>query len=208
MNLRNFQLNSDYPMDKIVLLREVYVSGNTASFDHGLSTVPLVMGIWSTTSSFSSSRTCGLQRSSGDPVICWATTTKVFVMNYAATARPVYVRIYALLATGSQSEAAATKNQAKTFIFNSNYRYMPLIGSYTASNSQNFTHNLGYKPRVLAWTQWTQDADQHTEPLAESSPSSYDIGDPAVLVTNSVVKVLFPSFGVAPGVKIHLRVYA
>lgn len=194
-------------MDKIVLLREVSVGTGTVSFTHGFADVPLVFGIWSTTSDFATTRTCGIQRSSGDPVICWATTTSVFVLNYAGAARPVYVRIYAVLPADSSSDAPATKDQAQTFIFNSDYRYMPLVGSYTASASQTFTHNLGYKPRVLAWTQWSQDSTRHTEPLAESSPSSYDIGDPAVLVTTSTVRVIYPSSGVAPGVNIHLRVY-
>jgi len=207
MNLQNFQINSDYPMDKIVLLREVRVSADTVSFAHGFSSVPLVFGIWSTTSSFATTRTCGMQRSSGDPVICWATTSSVFALNYGGAARPVYVRIYALLPVDSTSDAAATSNQAQTFIFNSDYRYMPLIGSYTATGSRTFAHGLGYKPRVLAWTQWSQDSAKHTELLAESSPSSYDIGDPAVLVTTSAVRVIYPSSGVAPGVNIHLRIY-
>ena len=57
MNLKNFQFNSEYPIDKIVLLAEMYAPDiNAVSTPHNLSDIPLIVGIWSTSSDFPSTR--------------------------------------------------------------------------------------------------------------------------------------------------------
>ena len=212
MSLKNFQFNSDYPMDKIVLLREFRVAGTSAtpyttSFDHGFGESLLVLGIWSEDSAFNSTHTCAMLRYSGDPVIVWSTKSKVFVTNYAGNTRPVYVRIYALLKSDSIASATPTSSYSNKYIFSSDFRYMPLVQTFTASRTTTYSHNLGYKPRVLAWIEYTNDVDGHTEPLMEGSPSSYNAGVQSILVTNSTIQVKYPASGTAPGVVVHGRIY-
>ncbi len=205
MNLKNFQFNSEYPIDKIVLLAEMYAPDiNAVSTPHNLSDIPLIVGIWSTSSDFPSTRNCGMTRVGVDPVICWATKTHVFAQNYAYSGRPVWVRIYGFFSRESQATAPATSNKASKFVFNSEYRYMPLVGSYTVTNDQTIQHNLGYKPRVLAWIDYGS-AEGHVEPIQESRPSFYDLtGDPSISVTNNSIRVIPAN---VPGSKVHLRIY-
>lgn len=174
---RNFLLNTDYEMDKIVLFKE----GNfTQSLEipHGLSYIPLPFGVWSTDSNFSSTNTISGLDSSGEhgyvpqlSVSLVANSTKLVLESAGNTNNaPIYYRIYALEPNGSHADAPATSSNANKFVLNTDYNYTKLFtaGEFTASG-QVYNHNLGYVPQVLAWLRYPNNGDPQIEFLSFAS---------------------------------------
>lgn len=174
---RNFLLNTDYEMDKIVLFKE----GNftqTLEIPHGLGFIPLPFGVWSTDSDFSSTNTisgldAGLEPSYTPELSVSLTANRdKLVLKSAGNTNntPIYYRIYALEPSGSQADVPATSGEATKFVLNTDYNYTKLLatGEFTGSG-QTYNHNLGYIPQVLAWVRYPNSGDETVEFLAYGS---------------------------------------
>lgn len=176
---RDFLLNTDFGMDKIIYVKEYSTTVSTPTNDvaipHGLPTAPLVFGVWSNNPDFSNSHNLN---DSEDPwnnvlrVSAYADMQNVylsFVPNYtnqAYVSTDFYVRIFGFEPgynwDGLQlkgKKIPTTSKYAKKFVLNTDYNYLKLLKSgkisqvYESSDqSYRFAHNLGYVPQVLLWS--------------------------------------------------------
>lgn len=158
---RDFILNTDYELDKIILAK----SGNfvgSVQLSHSLSFTPLVFGVWSTSADFSTSHPLGNAETASEPgytpalgVDCIAQSDKITLTasGDGSGSTRIYYRLIALQPPANNDNAPGTADVAQTFILNTDYNYRKLkaTGEFTQTN-QTYTHNLGYIPQVMAWT--------------------------------------------------------
>ena len=174
---RDFLLNTDYELDKIVFFEDGNLT-STATITHKLNFIPLVFGVWSTDSNFSSANTIGWVDSSAEPgynpvlsVEAYATSTSIKITVAGNTNNvPVYYRIYAFEPNDSRENAPYTSKRADKFILNTDYNYCKLMksGAFT-QDDEYFNHNLGYIPQVMAWMQREVNDEIRVYPLEAAS---------------------------------------
>lgn len=207
---RNFLLNTDYELDKIVLFKEDKFT-STYEWDHGLDFTPLVFGVWATDENFYSVNQIGELDSSSETgyspllsVECLATDTKVKLTSAGNTNNTdLYFRVYAFEPPESTATVSPTSQNAKKFILNTDYNYCKLFqtGTFTQSN-QEFTHGLGYIPQVMAWIKYAPSyLSGAVQPLVVNSEAT----NFKLSVTTNKLK-----FGVLPTAiisKIYWRIY-
>ena len=178
-NPNDFLLNTDYELDKIVLFHEGQFTGST-SFTHKLGFTPLIFGVWSTDKDFYSVNPInGELDSSSEPgytptlsVRGVATSTSVQLTSGGNNSNQVlYYRVYAFQPSNSNKPVQPTANKSRKFVFNTDYNYCKLMhaGIFT-HNGEEFRHNLGYVPQVIAWQQ--DNSTGNIRPLTVSSEAS------------------------------------
>jgi len=165
-NPRNFLLNSDYPIDQVVYIRQASYTmgpGTDITIAHGLSFTPLVMLQWSLNSDFSVAYEDNTGPFPGDydfwglVVTAEANSTNIILRcGGTASSTTVYVRIFGFQPSDSNADVASTVSLGNKYIVNTDYNYMKLFlqgktGSIAAGGSATITHNLGFYPHVLVW---------------------------------------------------------
>ena len=159
-NPNDFLLNTDYEMDKIILVETGSTIGDKNVL-HTLGAALLAFGVWSTDPDFNTVNTIGVTDISLDPaytprlgVDCESLSEKIhlFVSGDGSDTTTIYYRIYCFAPPNSNINAHKTSNLSNTFILNTDYNYRKLMatGTFTQEN-QEFEHNLGYLPQVMAW---------------------------------------------------------
>lgn len=198
---RDFLLNTDYEMDKIVYFAEGTLNAGQYNVDipHNLPFTPLIFGVCAYNSDFSDSRNVPYQyitRDNGESFTASGNTTNVRLsyINYSGTPDKIYYRLYGFEPSDSRGKVGATSKYAKNFILNTDYNYCKLFQKGTANAGDIIDHNLGYLPQVLVW----QTSNGWTSPTDISSAST------GVIVTNSTVTFQFPNLGID---KLHYRIY-
>jgi hypothetical protein len=173
---RNFLLNGDYPIDKVIYLKEGSflkqsdgIGGIESAvfheFNHELSFAPLISGTWSFDSDFNHSRDFFLPGSyiiNSQWLSCESTNEKIifdfrdWVANSPSV--PVYYRIYGFLPSDASIETALTATSSVStnkFIFNTDFNYSKLFqaGHFTVPSDGRATHRhgLGFIPQVELW---------------------------------------------------------
>lgn len=215
-DLRNFRLNSDYPMDKIVLLwsGSMVPPTYTASFAHNFGEPVLCFGIWSTDPNFSSPHSLtGIQSDVyGGSVAVWSDSSNIYVQNgvfdpTTYDSPTVYFRVYAILQSDSIVTTNPTSTSAATYILNSDYNYLPLVASFTTTFNAPYNHGLGYKPLVLTWVDYEGNS-QYVQP-EDSSVLLGGYNEYGVLVDENTVQYYGSSVMVTeyPNAKIYMRIY-
>jgi hypothetical protein len=205
---RNFLLDTDYPMDKVIYMVSGSFAaagggglGTTIDFNHNLGYTPLIVGTWSTDSGFSTSREGGFFAFEGtDPntiyTTFYANSTKITVSTFNPTASgvTVYYRIYGLMPSDVNIDNASTVALADTFQLNTDYNYTKLLlsGIATAAATTTITHSLGYRPQVMAWI---KDGS-----VVYGTDMIVDMGYIKVTTTTIVIT--------SPSKDIHYRIYA
>jgi len=200
---RNFLLNTDYPMDKVVYMTSGSFTSPTGGIDyqfsHNLSFNPLIIGTWSLDSDFSTSREGGFFGFEGtDPTTVYAifsadsTNITIRTINPGASV-VVYYRIYAFMPTNVNDDSTSTASIADNFVLNTDYNYTKLFlsGVSVAVASTVVTHNLGYRPQVIAWL---KDSTIYGTELI------VDMG--YIKVTDTTIEIVSPTYDV------HYRIYA
>ena len=204
---RNFLINTDYPMDKIIYMASGSFSlgangaGYTANVAHGLSFTPLLIGTWSTSSSFTVSHECfwsGWEGVDINSIIMSissdGTNTKLFAINGSnSAATTIYWRVYGFMPSNINLDVSYTASLSSNFQLNSDYNYTKLIpeltGIATAAATTTITHNLGYRPQVIIWIKDGMELEQR------------NISGYAKVTTTTVVIT-------APSNDVHYRIYA
>lgn len=206
---RKTLFNSDYQSDKIVYFKEgTFITTDT--IQHGLSFTPLVFGVWSTDSDFSSVNTLGELDTGTDPgyvpvlsAECQANSTTISLQSAGNTQNStLFYRVYAFEPDDSTADVAATSDKAKTFILNTDYNYCKLkdTGVFTQAN-QEFSHNLGYIPQVMAWVRFIYPST-FIQPLSGASEfTNYGL----TVTTNKLIFGNIPIPGLID--KIYWRIY-
>lgn len=167
---RNFLLNSDYPLDKIVYMTSGSASTTFYSVDvtitHGLGFIPLPYIQWSFTSDFA---VCyeSLERTSDlyPPSFPYYThiransTNIVFEFTKSDITGPQLTFYYRLICFSPHDVVADVSNIANladNFILNTDYNYTKLYLNDTITTTtepQSVAHNLGYIPQVMCWVE-------------------------------------------------------
>lgn len=163
---KDFLLNTDYELDKIILVKTGSFVKQT-DIAHGLSFTPLIFGIWSTDSNFNSANIIGPQLDT-EPIPglytpplsvgCYALSDKIALNSNGdgADNTTIYYRVYAFANPDANANTPKTSHLAKSFMINTDYNYRKLkaSGTFTAAG-QSYEHNLGYRPQVMAWIQFS-----------------------------------------------------
>lgn len=174
---RDFLINTDYEMDKIIYSKELtYTVSEQSDFSipHNLKTIPLIFGIWSINPDFTDSHSIGAY---DDPwnlnMFCSAfgyddhigvelvprMSGEVFVPT------TFYIKIWAFEPKSKHdgmnivlnSQVPSTSKEAKIFILNTDYNYLKLLTGgdlpteNSSDNSKRYRHGLGYVPQIMCW---------------------------------------------------------
>ena len=203
-NVGKFLFHSDYPIDKIVAVKDggpttagSYASAD-ASFAHGLPEAPLCILSWSTSSDFSNTHDNieSVLRYDIPYVVVSsdASSVKVHITNNTSATVGVYWRVIMLAQPGSVNNFVAPVTPSP-FYLNTDYNYFKIFkeGSTTGSS---VTHGLGYRPYVLAWYESGGTIKPLTTPIVSSSNS------PRVRVENDALY-----FNMGYATKIYYRIY-
>ena len=203
MDPRNFLLNTDYPMDKVIYLNSGSHSmtgggGSIKQFAHNLGFTPLIIGTWSFNSNFLTSREGGMFTAEGtDPTTAYttfsanATDITIDCFNPGATAT-IYYRIYGFMPSDVNADVAFTASLAENFQFNTDFNYTKLFSSSVASaGTSTITHNLGYRPQVLTWIE---------DSTIYGTTAIVDSGFVKATTTTVVI--------ISPTKSVHYRIYA
>lgn len=206
MATNDFLYNSDDNIDKVILYKETTISsGQSLSIPHGLGFIPLVFGVWSSTSDFTTCHPIG-EIGNWAYVGVAANSTSVD-LNYVGSGT-VYVRIYGLMPTDQEGNAPNATSGVNGLIFSSDYNYTKLYMSGVTNSetgTSTISHNLGYKPQVMAWE------ENYNGTISPFSVSQFIIGNTAagnvqdgMAITNSVLQFKrFPD----DSRRFHYRIY-
>lgn len=157
---RDFILNTDYEMDKIVFYKtgELPAGSYDEPIKHGLSFAPLVFGVFSYVDDFSGPRPIPYSFITPDNTInvdALADSENVYLsyINYAGTPAKIYYRLYGFEPSDSHAHVPSTSRYAGEFILNTDYNYCKLKqkGVVNATSTVTIKHGLGYLPQTLVW---------------------------------------------------------
>lgn len=160
---KDFLLNTDYELDKIILVKTGSFT-NEIELNNDLNFTPLVFGVWSTDSDFTSATPLGNLDSSGEygytpplsvQVIALSDNIRLTAVGENHESTTIYYRVYAMAPPEANSNTPTTSKLANSFMINSDYNYRKLkaAGTFT-QQGQSYNHNLGYLPQVMAWAQY------------------------------------------------------
>lgn len=203
---RDFLLNTDYEMDKIILFKtgDIPRDALDVAVPHGLSFTPLIFGICSGDPNFAEnfSIPCDNIGNSRDiQFYAWADETNIYLSytgNQSTSPNKFYYRIYGFEPTNVKAHVASTSNYANNFILNTDYNYCKLksagIVDATYYATTTIPHNLNYLPQVMAW----YDLAGGINPYAESGRMDN------ISVDEQNVYIYNYSY---PDLKVHYRIY-
>ena len=200
---RDFLLNTDYEMDKIVYFTEGSLDeGQVRNISHKLPFTPLVFGICAFNSDFSDPRTLPFEQVR-DNIISFTIYANSSIIqigygNYADNPPKAYYRIYAFEPSNSFAKVGKTSQHAKNFILNTDYNYCKLYEKGIVNSDTTVQHNLGYIPQVLVWQEDSNGLVYPTSNALLDDP----ISDSPSWVRVTSTGVTFKNVG-----KSHYRIY-
>jgi hypothetical protein len=219
---RNFLLNTDYPLDKIVYMTSGSISVPNGTSDitpgvtipHNLPFIPLAIMLWSNTSDFevcnesmdlayATSYFPGPAAGQIYDISADATNLSILRLNSSGSAKTVYYRIFCFAPSNADIDSVVTATQSvgSNFIINTDYNYMKLVANgILTPTSTTYTHNLGYVPRVQIWAEFTDGTIERQIEFQDVQGSTAATG--GVKVTTTTLEAL----NYTP--KIHYRIYA
>ena len=208
---REFLLNTDYEMDKIIYFTEGDLTTNDAyierSIPHKLSFTPLVFGVCAFNSDFSDPRSLPFEEVSQDNTITLdlsadSSVVKLVYTNFQTT--KIYYRVYGFEPSNSKAKVGKTAGHAKDFILNTDYNYCKLykVGTVGGNIDTTINHNLGYIPQVLAWA---ESSNGYITPIENNTWYNPILNQPnGIAVSTSSVTFKYSGYGAN---KIHYRIY-
>lgn len=175
---RDFLLNTDYEMDKIILVKTGSFVGNV-NITHDLGFAPLPFGIWSTDQDFNTVNTIGVSDSESYPgytprlgvdCVSYGNRIRLIASGNGKDSTTIYYRLYGFEPPESSADITPNSNMANTFVLNTDYNYRKLMATGTFTQDyQEYSHNLGYIPQAMAWLKATQDWGGGIEPIMFAS---------------------------------------
>lgn len=222
---RNFLLNTDYPMDKIIFVTSgsAVVPNNTMdgspeiTISHNLPFTPLPILIWSNTADFS---ICFENRDNefvsnsfvtgaGQFYSIESDSTNIGIRRYnlSGSSKTLYYRVFCFQPSDADidSEVPATNTGTGSFVLNTDYNYMKLIKSgILTSSTKIYSHNLSFVPRVQIWAKASGFVFRDIQTsLVESDPTGSGLITSGVFIDNTKIEWLNPNtFD-----EIHYRIY-
>ena len=209
VNPRDFLLNTDYEMDKIVFFTQGEIeAGQNRYIPHSLGFYPLVFGVCATSSDFSDARALPYLFFPGGADFQFSlfankTNVEISYGSNEPSAPKMYYRIFAFEPSDSRAKIGATSKHAKNFILNTDYNYCKLRSKGFVTGDGTIAHNLGYIPQVMIWLE--NDGNNWITPIENGSlnqPSGLTARNAQVTPT----EVIFTGFG-SGNIKLHYRIY-
>lgn len=174
MNIKNFRINTDYPMDKVIFLKEVTITPDSSgtfdqAFAHGLGAIPFCKGVvtddgWNTTyqSGFNELAESGQYAEKVFRVYSNETSVRVYGwladVSQGQQVKPVTIRVWGVFNESATQnvDVPPTRNEStNSFIINSDFNYLSLFAEgmvdVPVGGERVFNHNLGYVPAVDVW---------------------------------------------------------
>lgn len=164
VNPRNFLLNSEYPMDKVVFMKsgDLMVSGDFPDhvpIRHNLPFTPEIIWSYSTSPGFESSSSSGLLvYGSTSQIGLTVSSDSQFIhiepFKIAAADRRLYWRAFGFMPPDAHedSEVPETATESNRFYRDSGLNYLKLLkGGVVGSGGGVVNYDLKYRPRVLVW---------------------------------------------------------
>lgn len=219
---RNFLLNSDYPLDKVIYRATgsfaigAGFATASATIPHGLSFTPLPVLQWSTTSDFSVVYEAGsgpapddiISNILGIALECTADSNSIDIdaSNFNTSSYTIYYRVFCFMPSDVNVDADPTQDEGDSFILNTDQNYAKLFdsGKLTLATTTTVTHDLGYEPQVFMWIE--DGSGIIYTPFTALNNSSATSGDQQgykVTDTQIEFKELSPSYAFG-----HYRIYA
>lgn len=223
---RNFLLNTDYPLDKIIYMTSGSFTANvtfsgTYDISHSLGFAPLPIMQWSLTSDFeicyeiSSSGTVGWE-SYGLSARVLSDNTELRISYYNNTGgnKTIYYRIIGFMPSNINVDVDPTAIAADNFVFNTDYNYLKLYMSgimelnTTIGVSTSVTHNLGYIPRVFCWEELGTTESPLIVPMGGGVEYKPIKGEGnGTIVTTTQLTAVSPTGGYYQAEALHYRIY-
>ena len=161
---RKFLLNTDYELDKIIFVSTGDFVG-TKEIPHNLGFTPLVFGMWSEDSSFTTCNNfswvettpiAGYTPPLAVEIVAKDNKITLYAEGKDSGTKRIYYRVFAFAPPDANVNVPTTSNLANEFILNTDYNYRKLkaTGEFT-QGGQSYAHNLGYKPQVMAWFKYS-----------------------------------------------------
>lgn len=198
---RDFLLNTDYEMDKIIYFQNGSLDAGQYDIDipHKLGFTPLIFGVCAFNEDFSDSRSVPFDYTTQSDTIQFtaaanSTNVRLSYINYNGTPNKIFYRIYGFEPDGTHNKVSPTSKYAQNFIINTDYNYCKLFEKGATEPTSTITHGLGYIPQTLAWI----DTGTWIRPAEESSTTS------KIIVTDQNISFQYPALGIS---KIHYRIY-
>lgn len=212
---RDFLLNTDYEMDKIVYYKSGELlpnNGHSAQTidNFNLGFIPLIFAVFSFDKDFTDTRMDFMYSINNDVTIivnAYSDSVRIDYWNTPNPNKKLYYRVYGFEPSNSRASVGYTQKDAKEFILNTDYNYCKLYKKGVVDSDTTITHNLGYVPFVLAWEEdkWTNPAPGVITPCwlsgGESPGTSWSV--PSISVTDKTVKI----DGIPTNGKVHYRIY-
>lgn len=209
---RDFLLNTDYEMDKIVYFQQGSLNVGEYDIDtpHNLPFTPLVFGVCAFNEDFSDARGVPYEYLTQQTSITFtasanATNVRVSYTNDAGTPDKIYYRIYGFEPSDSRAKVGITSKHGKEFILNTDYNYCKLYkkGVVDGQTATTIEHNFGYIPQILIWA---ESSSGWIAPLERSDWGDIygDISTSGVFVTPAEVQFDASLYHYD---KLHYRIY-
>lgn len=208
---REFLLNTDYEMDKIIYFKSGSLNANQQiDVSHNLGFTPLLFGVCAFNSDFTDPRGIPYEYTTQGNRITFdarSFSNKITLAydNFAEGAPKMYYRLYGFEPSDSHAKVGATSKYSKQFILNTDYNYCKLCkkGTLPGSDTQTVNHNLGYIPQVLVWGESSYGTSIIDHSNGWNDPmTNLPFG---VAVTNKQLITKYP--GLTAFNKIHYRIY-
>lgn len=213
---RNFLLNTDYEMDKIIYFKEGSLNANDydISIPHDLGFKPLIFGVCAFDEDFSDPRTIPFEQVTRSNTVQFtaqaaADSLKLSYLNFSGSPAKIYYRIYAFEPTDVYAKVGATSNHASNLILNTDYNYCKLFQKGVVGGDTVIHHDFGYVPQVLAW----REVDDYShglviEPIEESLKyNEPGMGNFGVTVNSSSVIIHDMASMMGYIQRVHYRIY-
>jgi len=195
-NAKDFLLNSDYPLDKVVhMLSGSFAVASGGSYagtvPHGLSFTPLAYANWSTSSTWDvvyEEETGPIAAPNSYSPFTYRFTCETnatdLTLNFSnflsGAALTVYYRVYFFMPSNVNVAVEHTASGSTDLQFSSDYNYTKLLASgvYSmpdttgTSSTESYVHGLGYRPQAIYWVE-RSGAIQH---ITQARPAGGAIG--------------------------------
>lgn len=219
-NLRNFEFNSKYPIDNVCFVYDGTMSlsygyGST-TLSHSLGFAPLAFGLYSIDGGSTWSEIDFQVVSIGfGQILARSSTVEVSLSLYSSSASSAKIRVFAFMPSNITASVSAPTPLSR-FYLNTKYGYDMLIAkgisTIPSSSSETlvYTHNLGYIPRVMTWSETTDAQGLVIRRLNQATQTTLGTGFGHIsmaLVDETTFKYDYEDELVAGSLKLHWRLY-
>lgn len=220
MQADDYEINSRFPMDKVVYLEEKTVTTDSAgmaklTYAHNLADVPFCNAAisfddWNTTYQAGTNRLARQVYSNEFNVYCDSTNITLDVFFSEHTNETAKIRVWGVYNSTSTAPATATRQlSSNRLVVNSRYNYFKLVRDGiidVTTGTKEVAHNLGYMPLVELWS---ESAFDDLGFRVYNRPDSFDVNNDegqAFTVTNN--KLIFRDGGnILKVKKFYYRLY-